>query len=674
MYRFPGGSLTRKFQITSHLQFNPVVKPYTIDMTDKIEIHARDLAADPLPKKGTEVTVGDEKAVFNNSHWLGSWIFTKFDEQVPVRVQFALPDGTKAKGEAQLHISDLGPIHNPRPPSPIKIRAALFLDPNLRILGQTKVRVPQGKNKPDEVSLDCQAAGIAEKVQADNTFELRNQIPVKAGAKLVIQGKAEKDGIKYKGQSKQVVVPSSNTPASARVIILAPDTKQNPVTVEKIWVRGASGKGQPIHGQGLRWKARVLVGDVPDPLACTASRLSDGLKTQKEVKANNQALQLKGFMGPVPKARRSIADQIRLNINSGPDISVSKMADFEWKDEDFFSHFIFLGPDSKGNMRMGTRFSAEDSVQIFSYWTAAENLSSSRSIEYTVDGKSLPRQEITNVPPGQTVRHQVMVDTKGLGGWVKVSARLINPDPHMEASGSGSFFLDQGEDQLERVWVSPTEVEKGKEVTVTASIQAADDKDGVRTLTGKSRLQTAEQSVSLKGGESVDVNLTFPTSQLRAGRKQSVYVKLFDERGKFQDSETLWFKVKKKSQTGTGGQGQGGLTNVTCNVDMITIKMWDHQSQDGDIISLKMGPNWVRRGLNLNACGGPSEPGGGPCVFTNLKLPPGSRIPISIYAHNQGKVGPNTAALRVLGGCTPENQRWSLKKGQGATIYIIRQQ
>ena len=674
MYRFPGGSLTKSFQITSHLQFNPVVEPYTIDMSDKIKIHARDLAGDPLPMQGTEVTVGDKKAVFNYSHWLGSWIFTKFEEQVPVRVQFSLPDGTKAKGEAQLHISDLGPIHKPRPPSPIKIRAPLFLDPNLRIQGQTKVRVPQGKGLPDEVSLDCQSAGITEKVQADSTFELRNQIPVKAGAQLVIQGKAKKDGIKYKGQSNPVIVPSSNAPASARVIVLAPDTKQNPVTIEKIWVRGATGKGQPIHGQGLKWQARVLVGDVPDPLACTASRLSDGFKTEKEVKANNQALQLKGFMGPVPRARRSIADQLRLNISSGQDISVSKMADFEWKEEDYFSHFRFLGPDSSGRMRMGTRFSSGDSVQIFSYWTAAENLGTSRSIEYTVDGKSLSRQEIANVAPGQTIRHQVMLDTKGLAGRIRVSARLINPDPHMEASGSGGFNLDQGEDHLERVWVSPTEVEKGNDVTVTASIQAADNKDGVRTLTGRCRLQTAEQSVSLKGGESVDVNLTFPTSQLRVGRKQSVYMKLIDERGKFQDSETLWFKVKKKTQTGTGAQGQGGLTNVTCTVDMITIKMWDHQSQDGDIISLKMGPNWVRKGLNLNACGGPSEPGGGPCVFTNLQLPPGSRIPISIYAHNQGKVGPNTAALRVLGGCTPENQRWSLKKGQGATIYIIRQQ
>jgi translation initiation factor IF-1 len=350
------------------------------------------------------------------------------------------------------------------------------------------------------------------------------------------------------------------------------------------------------------------------------------------------------------------------------------MADFEWKEEDYFSHFRFLGPDSSGRMRMGTRFSSGDSVQIFSYWTAAENLGPSRSIEYTVDGKSLSREEITSVSPGQTVRHQVMVDTKGLGGWVKVRARLINSDPHMETSGSGSFFLDQGEDHLERVWVSPTEVEKGKDVTVTASIQAADNKEGVRTLTGRSRLQTDEQSVTLKGGESVDVSLTFATAEMRADRRQSVRVKLIDERGKLQDSKTLWFMVKKKSQSGTGAQGQGGLTNVTCTVDFITIKMWDHQTQDGDIISLKMGPNWVRRGLNLNACGGPSEPGGGPCVFTNLQLPPGSRIPISIYAHNQGKVGPNTAALRVLGGCTPENQRWSLKKGQGATIFIIRQQ
>ena len=45
---------------------------------------------------------------------------------------------------------------------------------------------------------------------------------------------------------------------------------------------------------------------------------------------------------------------------------------------------------------------------------------------------------------------------------------------------------------------------------------------------------------------------------------------------------------------------------------------------------------------------------------------------ISITAHNEGSSSPNTAALKVDGGCTPELQHWSLKTGGSAAIVVRR--
>jgi hypothetical protein len=56
----------------------------------------------------------------------------------------------------------------------------------------------------------------------------------------------------------------------------------------------------------------------------------------------------------------------------------------------------------------------------------------------------------------------------------------------------------------------------------------------------------------------------------------------------------------------------------------------------------------------------------------NLPFPAGTKVPVTIMAHNEGSSSPNTASLKVEGGCTPETQHWGLKTGQSASIFISR--
>jgi hypothetical protein len=112
----------------------------------------------------------------------------------------------------------------------------------------------------------------------------------------------------------------------------------------------------------------------------------------------------------------------------------------------------------------------------------------------------------------------------------------------------------------------------------------------------------------------------------------------------------------------------GGLQDVECTQTTIVLKVWDHGAQDGDIITLKLGSEAVLAGFNLDGCGG-AEPAGGVCVQRRA-LRPGVRIPVVVTAHNEGSQPPNTASIKVEGGCTPEMQQYQLKQGESASIEI----
>ena len=180
----------------------------------------------------------------------------------------------------------------------------------------------------------------------------------------------------------------------------------------------------------------------------------------------------------------------------------------------------------------------------------------------------------------------------------------------------------------------------------------------------------------LEGGKKTSRSFQINSGKL-AAKNHAFTLELFDDQAKRQDYKVVRIKLAKKQATqGTGSQGN--LQNVTCTGDTVSIKVWDHSSQDGDIITLKLAGQAVLSNFNMGwkknnivGCGG-SEPFGPPCAFMNLPFPAGTRVAVSVTAHNQGDGGPNTAALKVEGGCTPELQHWSLSTGETNSIFISR--
>lgn len=129
-----------------------------------------------------------------------------------------------------------------------------------------------------------------------------------------------------------------------------------------------------------------------------------------------------------------------------------------------------------------------------------------------------------------------------------------------------------------------------------------------------------------------------------------------------------WFWVDYVNFPGSGSNN-GGLVNVSCTDNVVTMKFWDHATQDNDIVTVRLNGQALVTNFDMNQCGGPNEPGAGPCVFTRT-LPANSAIPLEITAINEGSISPNTAALKVIGGCTPERQEWGLSAGSTGRINI----
>jgi len=208
-------------------------------------------------------------------------------------------------------------------------------------------------------------------------------------------------------------------------------------------------------------------------------------------------------------------------------------------------------------------------------------------------------------------------------------------------------------------------IEPGDDVNIWVRVKAADDYEGIRTLKTLFRGQRRSISFPMNKGQTSDRSLVISTK----GLKPSIYsarVKLFGPDDELQDTKLVRFTVqKKKSPNDTG------LTDVTCSSSRITIKFWDHATQDNDIVVIRIGKNWQKT-VNLNGCGGPNEPTGGPCVLCDLPLPRGGIATITVTALNEGSISPNTAALKIEGGCNPQVQHWNLKTGQSASITIRR--
>jgi hypothetical protein len=174
-----------------------------------------------------------------------------------------------------------------------------------------------------------------------------------------------------------------------------------------------------------------------------------------------------------------------------------------------------------------------------------------------------------------------------------------------------------------------------------------------------------ERSLDLKKEQKIYQTLTFKAGKLRPSR-YFANVKLYGVKGKLMDSKVIHFLVQKEKDS-----NDSGLQDVYCDSPSINIKFWDHATQDGDIVIIKIGNKWEKT-VNLNACGGPKEPAGGSCVFYNLKLGKNDFATISVTAVNEGSISPNTASLKIDGGCTPSLQHWNLSTGGSGRITIRR--
>lgn len=75
----------------------------------------------------------------------------------------------------------------------------------------------------------------------------------------------------------------------------------------------------------------------------------------------------------------------------------------------------------------------------------------------------------------------------------------------------------------------------------------------------------------------------------------------------------------------------------------LTINVWDHNTVDGDIISLKLGDDWILTNYELKA---------EKFSFTTTLL--GFSQDLVLYAHNVGMVPPNTVTMTVFDGLTTQ--------------------
>ena len=102
-----------------------------------------------------------------------------------------------------------------------------------------------------------------------------------------------------------------------------------------------------------------------------------------------------------------------------------------------------------------------------------------------------------------------------------------------------------------------------------------------------------------------------------------------------------------------------GLTNVSVNRSPVHIKMWDHGSEDGDIVQIFVNGQFYRQ---LRLTKGPATVTL-PLAFGNHRL--------EVRAVNEGSDSPNTASISITGVVRGKPQQsWRLKTGQTAGMWI----
>jgi translation initiation factor IF-1 len=645
---------------------------------EPIVVNVTDWRGASAAHENVRVLVGTDEAQWDGRAFVGAWTFTKRDEEVVIRAEYTLPGGDIVAGETRftLPLADL--LGTPKPPPPFTLKLPFYQE--LTAAGETRVLTAPDGAAPAEVKLTNAALAVAQLVGADGPFQFTISVPVRVDAPIRIDGQAKEGAIEYRG-SATANAPSVPGVLQLGTLVLRPAADKPFVVLSDMVARNAQGRGAPRKGQPMSVEANVTIQDYDGPLQLRWKRLSDGA-TANETRAAvvaGEKLRVQATLPAVPTQSQVREDTVVLTAQGKDRSPVSEPCDFTWTEGDAFKLFTFVarkGPS--GRKRIGTRFSTGDTVEVTSAWQIAEKMGATRTIAYSASGKEFHREDVA-VPENKAWQHTAMLSLKGASeGALAIVAELVCRDPADTAVGRGTLTVVVESDKIISAWASAAQgassaarFAPGKSVAINVGIEAAEGVDGQRTVRALHKGTSVQDVRVLQGGTTCDVALVIAADAIKAGA-HVVSITLSNEQRGIQDRKLVRFTVdKNQTQQQTNS---GGLQDVVCDGDRITIKIWDHSQQDGDIISLRMGTEWVLTNFDLNACGGPAEPQGGPGVFLDLPLPAGARVPITVYAHNEGDTSPNTAALKVEGACSPSLQNWSLTTGQAATIYIIRRQ
>lgn len=447
------------------------------------------------------------------------------------------------------------------------------------------------------------------------------------------------------------------------------------------------GSSKPKLGEALQASAEIsILAPYSGLLSLTWKRASDGFQETQttDIDIDSEGILPAAFQFPaLSKNKKVYKDSITLEVSDGADQTSSKTEEFVWIQNDAFRGLVFSDEDGKqlNKLKGGTE------IVVTSTWDIAEGNGSERLIQYVVNSQEFgpPEGMPISVEEGKVLSHSIRVPINDVV-WqhkrIQVEVTLKNPKTGDNPYGKKTLSLADPKDKIRAA--NPSHApnapgdgivfQQGDPLWIVALVKADDNFEGNRTVKLSFRgKQSDKRTVMMKAGE--EVAFSFPVNSNnfklpgnKSSKRFSVLLKLYnDQTDTLEDTEHVDLEIVKRPQGGASG-----LQDVYCSSPDIILKVWDHGNQDGDVISLKLGDDVVMRNGNLNQCGG-KEPSalGGVCAWVR-RLSQG-RMSVSVYAHNTGSVGPNTASLKVSGGCTPEVQKWNMQKDDNREIWVYWQ-
>ncbi|MCP3986611.1 MAG: hypothetical protein GY723_19680 [bacterium] len=370
----------------------------------------------------------------------------------------------------------------------------------------------------------------------------------------------------------------------------------------------------------------------------------------------------------MPLKGHPFGDSILVTISDGDQANDSRTARFSWQKGDAF---VAISVVDSGSGKHGPKFRVGSQLMITTQWGLNDFGTGNRTIRYLANGTPFAEEGVSG-KAGATFSHTANLSvTRKLRGKLEIRAQLFHPDGS-KREGSEVVRTVDVRDQIIAVSVTTGQgnpvnrVPQSTQVFVPVVVELGEDLEGSRTLelSNNKGALLGRQSFSSKGGETVNRAFMVDTSGLSPGR-YALSIRLTDPNGK-RDRKVREFHIQEPPLM-PAPRNTGGLDDRVCTGDAIQVSLRDHGAADGDIVSLGVGGQIAVTGRNLNDGCHPND-----CFVHSFNLKPGERTTISVYAHNTGTSGPNTAELITMGGCTPDRQPWRLDTGESGAIWVSR--